>query len=120
MKKIAYIVAYTFPLFASAQEALTNSIGMLQGAAEQIIPLLMTLAVVMFFWGIVKFIANMDDETARKGGKSLMVWGMIAIFVMVSFWSIIGYVQESLGLSGGTIDQGEAPSISDVVPTYAP
>ena len=101
---------------AYAQGPIENSIANLSQIAEQLVPLLMTLAIVMFFWGIVKFIANMGDEEARKGGKQLMIWGMVAIFVMVSFWSIIGYFQESLGLTGGPINTGTAPSVRATIP----
>ena len=44
-----------------------------------------------------------------------MIWGMIAIFVMVAFWGIIGYVQNSLGLSGSIVAP-VAPVVS-LVPT---
>lgn len=106
------------PLFAFAQGNFPIAVTVERATelAGQLVPLLMSVAIVMFFWGIVKFIANMDDENARSGGKSLMVWGMIAIFVMVSFWGIIGYFQESLGLSGGPIDTGSAPSLPDLIP----
>ena len=77
------------------------------------VPLLLAVAIVLFFWGLVKFIANASDEAARESGKNLMIWGMIAIFVMVAFWSIIGYVQSSLGVSGN-INTGSAPTVSIV------
>ena len=28
-----------------------------------------------------------------------MIWGMVAIFVMVALWSILGYLQKELGLN---------------------
>ncbi len=118
MKKTIFAFASFFPLFASAE--ISDTIVQVSGIVEQLVSLLMALAILVFFWGIVKFIANMDDEDSRKGGKHLMIWGMIAIFVMVSFWSIIGYVQESLGLVGGPIITGEAPSVTNSVPSYNP
>jgi hypothetical protein len=28
-----------------------------------------------------------------------MIWGIIALFVMVSFWGIVGFIQDSVDLS---------------------
>jgi hypothetical protein len=67
-----------------------------------IVPLLISLAIVAFMWGIVKFIAHADDEKAIVEGKQFMVWGLVGIFVLISFWGIVGYLQESLGLNVDT------------------
>jgi hypothetical protein len=63
-----------------------------------IIPILLALAVLVFLWGIVKFIAHADDESTHEEGKQLMIWGMVGLFVMVGLWSIVGYIQQSIGL----------------------
>jgi uncharacterized membrane protein len=68
-----------------------------------LIPIMITLAVLVFFWGLVKYIMSASDETAKEGGKNLMIWGMIALFVMVAFWGILGYFQNTLGLSGEVV-----------------
>lgn len=114
MKKLITGVLFLSPVFAFAD--ITATIGLIQGIIDLLIPLLMTLAVVAFFWGLVKYIANADDEAAKESGKTLMIWGMVAIFVMVAFWGIIGFFQESLGLSGA-IDQGTPADSTLVVPT---
>jgi hypothetical protein len=64
---------------------------------------MMALAVLAFFWGLVKYIASASDEAAKESGKNLMIWGMIALFVMVALWGILGWVQSNLGLSGTVI-----------------
>jgi succinate dehydrogenase/fumarate reductase cytochrome b subunit len=54
-----------------------------------------TAAMVAFFFGIVQFIwgTRNADPTKMKNGKSFMVWGLVALFVMFSVWGIIKYVQ---------------------------
>ena len=101
MKKyiIGMFVAF-LPAVAMAQNPLEDTILLFIGWANVLIALLMTLAIVAFFWGLVKYIANASDESAKESGKTLMIWGMIALFVMVAFWGIIGYFQNSLGLTG--------------------
>lgn len=57
---------------------------------KYILPLLVTLAVAGFVWGIVKFFMNPDNEEGRKKGKTFIVWGLIALFIIVSMWGIVG------------------------------
>lgn len=54
-----------------------------------IIPLLISLALVMFLAGIVKYVASGDSEEKRDAGKGLMLFGIIALFVMVSVWGFV-------------------------------
>lgn len=56
------------------------------------------LALLVFFWGLAKFIFKVgEDEKAVADGKNLMKWGIIALFVLVSFWSIILLVYQDVG-----------------------
>ena len=64
-----------------------------------IVPILISVAIMVFFWGIVKFIAHAYDEKAVAEGKQLIIWGLVGIFVIVALWSIVGYVQSSFGLN---------------------
>ena len=61
--------------------------------------LLMTLAVVLFFWGVVKFIA----QDKKEEGKTMMIWGVIALFVMFTIWGIISFMQKSTINTGGAV-----------------
>lgn len=63
------------------------------------IPVVAGLALLVFFWGLAKFVLRVGgDEKAVEEGKNLIIWGLIALFVMVSVWGIIGFVQRDLGL----------------------
>ena len=115
MKKILTGVMLMGPVFAFAQTPLETTLDTVQTVINFLIPLMLSLAVLVFFWGLVKYIANASDEAAKESGKTLMIWGMVAIFIMVAFWSVIGYVQNTLGLSG-TVSQ-VAPPTFDLVPT---
>lgn len=52
-------------------------------------PIVVALALLYFFYGLAKFILYSDDEAKRKENRNIMVWGIIALFVMVSIWGII-------------------------------
>jgi len=70
------------------------------GLVSTLIPIVMGLAVLVFFWGLVKYISSTSDESSKLDGKNLMIWGMIALFVMVALWGILGWFQNELGLTG--------------------
>jgi len=116
MKKFIIGGLLMSPVMALAQTPLENTVNAVQNIIDLLIPLLLALAVLLFFWGLVKYIANASDEAAKESGKTLMIWGMIAIFVMVAFWGIIGYVQESTGLSG-SVTVVNAPATGNLVPS---
>ena len=62
---------------------------------KAILSLVMLAGVLVFFWGLVKFIAKAGEKDAKEG-KSLMVWGLIALFVMFSFWGIMRFAYGEL------------------------
>ncbi len=55
------------------------------------------LALFVFLKGLVKFISQSGDAGSHKEGKDLMIWGIIALFIMVSFLSIIGLAKKIFG-----------------------
>ena len=50
---------------------------------------LLALAVVIFFWGLVRFISESSDTHAHTEGKERIIWSLIALFVLVSIWGIL-------------------------------
>ena len=51
------------------------------------------LAVVIFFWGVVKFIFNAANSDDHREGINLMIWGIVSLFVMSSIWGLVGILQ---------------------------
>lgn len=58
-----------------------------------LVPFMLTLAVLFFLWGLAKFVLAAGDEGARESGRSIMIWGVIAITVMVSLWGLVTLLQ---------------------------
>jgi len=68
------------------------------------IPVIAGLALLVFFWGLVKFISNISgDEKAIKEGKNLMVWGLIALFIMISIWGILRFFYRDIGFGSDLV-----------------
>lgn len=68
---------------------------------KQIVPILVGFALVIFLWGIFKFIKNGGDEKAREEGKQIMLWGVIGLFVMLCVWGFVAILAHTL--LGGNI-----------------
>lgn len=68
----------------------------------EILPLLASLALLVFVWGLVKFVSRAGDEKAVSEGKNLIKWGLVGLFVMVSFLAIVGFFQRDIGFGDGT------------------
>ncbi|MBO05762.1 MAG: hypothetical protein CMI58_01760 [Parcubacteria group bacterium] len=97
---------YFVPVLAFAVAAptdfnsLVNIVVKLMG---KVIPIIVALTLLGFFWGIAQFILNADkgkvqDKENKDLGKGTMFWGVIILFVMLSIWGIIGLLQTSFGV----------------------
>ncbi len=54
-----------------------------------VIPLIMTVTVAFFIYGVVKFIASGGDTEKRKKAKAFIVWGLVVLLFMVGFWAVV-------------------------------
>jgi hypothetical protein len=70
---------------------LSEFVSLLISLIEPLIVVIIGLALLVFFWGLVKFIYNAGDEKTHADGKNLMIWGLIALFVMVSVFGILRF-----------------------------
>ena len=75
-------------LFAAPADV-TEFIQLLSGIVGSLVPIVVALAVLAFFWGLANFILQAGNEQKRAEGKRLMVWGIIALFVIISIWGIV-------------------------------
>ena len=89
-------VAVAAPSLASAATIgeLITSVGVFMNT---LIGIFIALAVVVFFWGLIRWLWSVGPDDAHKG-LSLMFWGLIAIFVMVSIWGLIRVIRGSVGI----------------------
>ena len=68
------------------------------------------LAIVFFFWGLAQFILHSGDQKTHEEGKNKMLWGIIAIFVMVSIWGIVAWIGGVFGISTSTTNSSTQTS----------
>ncbi|MFA6353909.1 MAG: pilin [Candidatus Paceibacterota bacterium] len=77
---------------------------------NSIIPLIFALATVMFVWGVVNFfVLNADEEKKRAQGKQFMIWGIIALAVMLSVWGLVGILGSTFNIRSTILPQVTPP-----------
>jgi uncharacterized membrane protein YidH (DUF202 family) len=104
-----FLIVFSMAHTASA----VSSLGELVCEADRFVGavgrLLVLVAMVVFLWGMVKFIANAGNEEERKKGKQVMIWGIVAIFVIFSLISIVEFIQISIFSNTDTTIYGTDP-----------
>lgn len=74
-----------------------------------VVPFLVGLALVLFLAGIVKYVASGDNEEKRDAGKGLMLFGIIALFVMIGVWGLVKILYNTI-LPGSEFEIPNLPS----------
>lgn len=112
MKKVIYGLMSFAPVLALAQgfTGIGDLVSQLQDILAQIVPLLFAVAIAYFFWGVIKFIRSAGDPKAAAEGKSIMIYGVIAIAVMASIYGLVAWLGNTLDVQqGGTVDLPDLP-----------
>ena len=87
------------------------------GVINVITPILSALAFIIFFWGLSRFILHSGEQKTREEGKQRMMWGILALFILLTFRAIIGLVSSELEISNCVPDQSGICEDSVLLPT---
>lgn len=102
MKKVISGALYFLPALAFAAEPLNNINLIVQSIGQivtRMIPIVFALILLYFFWGLAKYVLNSSDEEARKAGRGMMIWGIVALFVAASVWGLTEFIANALGIN---------------------
>lgn len=84
----ASLLTLFFPLAALAAPAtFADLVYLLISFINPLAAILSMIAILIFFWGIVQYIYSAGGE-GHERGRQLIVWGIIALFVLFSVWSL--------------------------------
>jgi hypothetical protein len=73
---------------------------------NRLIPLIISLTLLYFLFGIFKMVLA-GGEQAKKEGKQIIAFGVIALAVMISVWGLVNLLRATTGLQGAsTAPQG--------------
>lgn len=106
-------------VFASAQyvqntqvngTALIQLLNLAQDIVSRLVPFAITLAVLAFFWFLIRFIFNKGNPGDKNEALKGMGFSILALFVMVSIWGIVGFIATLSGIGqGGSIPIPSVP-----------
>jgi len=90
MKKyILPVLALTPFLALAVGYDITSLVEKIRGILNIIIPLLIAIAVVVFLFGVVKYVTSGGSEEKRVEARNTMIWGIVGLFVMVAVWGLV-------------------------------
>jgi hypothetical protein len=114
--KIGTIAALAFlPLAAFAQPL--GDIGdffieILNFVNNILIPLVIGIALLVFIYGLYKFfILGGGDDDSRKEGRQLMLYSILAFFLMVTIFAIVDLLARGTGLDGDSEIVDDVPGV---------
>lgn len=55
-------------------------------------PLILSLALLAFLWGVAKYIAPGGSEKASTEGRDMMIYGVIGFAVASSMWGLVRFL----------------------------
>ncbi len=61
-------------------------------------PVLISLALLAFFYSLIRYLLDKDNTASSK---SYLGYSILILFVMVSIWGIVAFLQQNLGIGDG-------------------
>lgn len=109
MKKLFLFFCILFPLSASAFAFpdLRTLAGELAQVLEIVLNILGALAFVAFWWGVAKFILAAGDSKTITEGKQFMLYGVLALFILISIRGILLFSFTQFGFGNEIPDKQE-------------
>lgn len=103
------------PFIAFAQQpslnrGITGLLSTLNNALNMLMGIAITAAIVVFFYGLIKYLWT-EGQEGKAAGLKVMFMGVLTIFVMVSIWGLVVLLQYTFGVNG---------NVQVVFPTGAP
>lgn len=84
-------------------------------ALDLLVPVVVTLALIYFIWGIIRYVIAQSEEN-KADAKMHIIYGIIAMFVIVSIWGITNFIADYLGITPFT----HYPIIPQLSPVRVP
>lgn len=72
---------------------------------------LMALAFLLFVYGLVEFLWNLNEGGENSEGKRHMVWGIVGLLIMISVYGIVALIDNTFGF--GALS-GQGPNVNSI------
>lgn len=112
LKKFIPLGAMLIPFVALAQTTLQAIIQTLINVVNLVVPLLIGIALIVFIWGVIKYITAGGDEAKRTEARNTILYGVIGLFAIIAVWGLVKVLSTTFGIErGGTIERPQFPLI---------
>lgn len=79
------------------------------------IPIMISIAMILIFWGIVKYIAQSQNKEKRKEMRTYIVVVILGLFAAVSVFAVVNLLSATLSIGqGGEFQPPQLPEDPDV------
>lgn len=103
--KIGVIAASFMPLMALAQTDIVTPIAKnVLTLSRVLVTIVFVLSVVMFGWGIVKFVTAAGDPKKLADAKQFLWYGVIGMAVGASLFGLVTFLQTYFGVRAGQLE----------------
>ena len=105
MKKVIIAALAFAPVLVSAQGNLNNLTSLVNAFGNIVkssIPIVFGILVIVFFFGLARFVFSAGNEESKATGKKIMLWGLVALFIAASVWGLVTFIRGALGVDNQT------------------
>ncbi len=95
---ICFAVLVSLPFVAGAQDVKTVSIKITELIGSSLIKLVFTIGFLYFFWGVVQYVINPEEEKKAKG-KQMIITGLLGLTIMFAVYSLITIIRNTFTLT---------------------
>lgn len=81
-------------------DIVNNVIGLV---LNPLVSLLIGVALIYFLWGIVTYVRAGDSTEKVAEGARMMLYGVVALFVMIAVWGLVNVVAQTVGVGSGGV-----------------
>ena len=77
-----------------------NILGTISSILNIVIPILITLGVIYVIAGVIKYVTASDSD-GQAEGRTMIISGIIGLFVIVSIWGLVAILNSTFGINQG-------------------
>ena len=82
---------------------LQELISYLVGIMNTIVPLIILLALLYFLYGVTQLLLSPGEEKKHGEARTFILYGLIALFVMLSVWGLVNVLLSTFPLDNGPL-----------------
>lgn len=79
----------------AAPKTITQLLGLFSGFINILTAILVSVAILMFIWGVIQYVSSGGDEEKQTAARSTMIYGIIGIFVIVAVWGLVNILKNT-------------------------